>query len=1071
LRAVLNRSFPHILVALCALSATIGRAQDFTNNDLEGAAAGVSVLPPGWTFVPWTDPVCEATADYAATPDCTDPLGPVYSNGIMGNPYSGLVFMCGLYGSGYDEGLMQTVSGFTVGCQYTIGLYQTVVKQSSTDYLDETGGWEIFLDNTLVGQTIPTYSAEPPISLNKPWEFRTMTFTATAALHTIKFMPWDDDGDTDPPNGVRMGIDSIFIQSTTIAVPGAFLGNDTTICPGGSVLLDTGLPVGTPHVWQDGSTGDTFLATVPGEYWVEVTAGCGTAIDSIEVVELGTAAIDLGPDTTVCEGSGFVLDATTPGATYSWQDESLGPTYSVTLSGLYSVEVSASGCVATGDIQVDVIPAPVIDLGPDLVACSGDAVWLDATYPGATYQWQDGWDQATYDASVGGTFSVTVTLGTCSDSDAIDVVIGPAPNAGTDGAITLCNTGAITIIVDQLGGTPDAGGVWSAPDGTPFSGNFLPGTDTPGIYTYTLAAIGLCPADQSIVTVDVMVEPDPGTDASLTLCSAGAPVVMFDNLNGTPDAGGSWTDPFGALFASDFDPSTSSPGDYTYGFPASAPCPAVSAIVNIGVVQVLDPGTDAAVEFCADAVIVDLFGELGGTPDAGGQWTGAGGAPFSGSFDPTVHPPGDYLYEVDPGTPCPSLGAVVTVNLSPEADAGPDAVLCDLDHDLGAVDLGIAGTWSGPVGISFADPSVPNTSAVVIAGAVVTLTWTTTSPGGCVSSDDVEITFSDAIVTALATTNATCNGDCNGTAIASATGGNPVYTYVWIGGNSPDAVDLCAGDYALTVSDANGCTGELAFTIEEPPVLVINGITATDETCPGTCDGTISLPSLEGATFSIDGGTTYQTSGYFADLCAGGLTVIMQDPSGCTALGVAEVMSPEAVIADFVMVPETLFVDGTTGQFTSLSSENTTALSWDFDGLGTSTDPSPVFTFPENEPMTYTICLAANDANGCADTLCKTVVVLDRLTVYVPNAFTPDGDDTNEGFAPVINVPWIANYEFMVFDRWGELIFSSEKPGEAWDGQYGGEAVQTGVYVWKLKYREQWSTDLIETMGHVTLLR
>ena len=139
-------------------------AQDFTNNDLEGAAAGVSVLPPGWTYVPWTDPVCEATADYAATPDLTDPLGPVYSNGIMGNPYSGQVFMCGLHGAGYDEGLMQTVSGFTVGCEYTIGLYQTVVKQSSTDYLDESGGWQIYRDNTLIGQTASTFSAEPPIS-------------------------------------------------------------------------------------------------------------------------------------------------------------------------------------------------------------------------------------------------------------------------------------------------------------------------------------------------------------------------------------------------------------------------------------------------------------------------------------------------------------------------------------------------------------------------------------------------------------------------------------------------------------------------------------------------------------------------------------------------------------------------------------------------------------------------------------------------------------------------------------------------------------------------------------------
>ena len=144
---------------------------------------------------------------------------------------------------------------------------------------------------------------------------------------------------------------------------------------------------------------------------------------------------------------------------------------------------------------------------------------------------------------------------------------------------------------------------------------------------------------------------------------------------------------------------------------------------------------------------------------------------------------------------------------------------------------------------------------------------------------------------------------------------------------------------------------------------------------------------------------------------------------------------------------------------------------WDFDGLGSSVDENPAFAFPLNEPATYTICLAASDSSGCADTTCMDLVILDHLEVHVPNAFSPNGDGINDGFAPTLNIPVALDYGFMVFDRWGEEIFSSDQPGKAWDGTCGGDLVQTEVYVWKVTYREQLSTDLIEVIGHVTLLK
>ncbi|MEO8588359.1 MAG: gliding motility-associated C-terminal domain-containing protein [Flavobacteriales bacterium] len=410
-----------ILALLGVLVVATTAAQSFVNGDLEGVS-GTSVTPPGWTNVPYGDPVCEADAEYAATPDLTDVNGPVYSNGIMGNPYSGSTFECGLYGAGYHEGLMQSVSGFVPGQSYTIGLHQTVVKQSSTDYLDETGTWSVYMDNTLIGTTTPTFSAEPPISLNKPWDLRFVTFTATATTHWIKFLPDDDDADQMPPNGVRMGIDCIFLLGgNTDITSGAFLGNDTSFCVGGSVLLETGLP-GQMHVWQDGSTGESLLVTVSGDYWVEVELECGAARDTITVSVVDPVTVDLGEDVVTCTGNIFTLNVDVPGAAqYEWQDGATTPGYTISASGQYWVEIT-NACGSVSDtINVTFLPAPDVDLGPDIVACSNAPVILDATFDDATVVWQDGSTANTYTVTEPGTYWVDATTGCGTISDTIAV--------------------------------------------------------------------------------------------------------------------------------------------------------------------------------------------------------------------------------------------------------------------------------------------------------------------------------------------------------------------------------------------------------------------------------------------------------------------------------------------------------------------------------------------------------------------------------------------------------------------------------------------------------------------------
>jgi len=419
--ALLSRIPANALFLVCIAAASLLQAQAFVNGDLEGQVTVTSVQPPGWSAVPVGDPACYATEDNGATADLTNATGPLYNNGIMGNPYSGGSFVSGLHAFGtHHEGIKQTVSGFNVGCSYIIGLYQTVVKQINADATDPSGSWSVYADNTLIGITTPTVSNQPAISLNKPWEYRQVTFIATANTHTLKFMTTDDDADQLTPDGVRMGLDSVFILARSIADNANILGNDTNLCAGNTLLVGTGL-TNAAHSWQDGSTATSFLVSAPGIYWVEVITGCGTLRDTIHVLPRSTPPLDLGADAALCAGQTLVLDATTTNAAYGWQDGSTLPTFTVSVPGVYWVDLETTcGTVRDSIAVMDTVITP-LELVADPRLCLGASLVLDATTANAAYLWQNGSTSATLLVDLPGTYWVQVTVPGCYTVDSVEV--------------------------------------------------------------------------------------------------------------------------------------------------------------------------------------------------------------------------------------------------------------------------------------------------------------------------------------------------------------------------------------------------------------------------------------------------------------------------------------------------------------------------------------------------------------------------------------------------------------------------------------------------------------------------
>ena len=145
---------------------------------------------------------------------------------------------------------------------------------------------------------------------------------------------------------------------------------------------------------------------------------------------------------------------------------------------------------------------------------------------------------------------------------------------------------------------------------------------------------------------------------------------------------------------------------------------------------------------------------------------------------------------------------------------------------------------------------------------------------------------------------------------------------------------------------------------------------------------------------------------------------------------------------------------------------------WMIDGTGVDQTGSFNWTFASITAV-HEICLTATDTLGCANTHCQLVMVDDVLTAFVPNAFTPDGDGTNDVFLPSVIGLDVEAYTFSVFDRWGNVVFSTTDPQEGWNGglQNAGAVQQQDVYVWRILARDQFTADRKELFGTATLVK
>ena len=144
---------------------------------------------------------------------------------------------------------------------------------------------------------------------------------------------------------------------------------------------------------------------------------------------------------------------------------------------------------------------------------------------------------------------------------------------------------------------------------------------------------------------------------------------------------------------------------------------------------------------------------------------------------------------------------------------------------------------------------------------------------------------------------------------------------------------------------------------------------------------------------------------------------------------------------------------------------------WDFGDLGIVQEFSPAFTFPSALPSEYEVCQYVFADATCFDSICVTIEVVESTTILVPNAFTPNGDGINDAFLPVVLGIRPESYEFLIFNRWGDALFSTQQLGDAWDGSSNGTESQQDVYVWQVLAQDALTGEKVRKVGHVTLVR
>lgn len=803
---------------------------------------------------------------------------------------------------------------------------------------------------------------------------------------------------------------------------------------------------GTPaysYLWNTGTQQQNMLHVMAGNYSVTVSDanGCSSVI-STSVGEPAPLTIHDFHGNVSCNGGDdgfFYITVTggTMGYQYHWSNGANVPDLMGLTQGAYTLTVTdAHACTAVLNVTLSQ-PAQALNIytnKADLECNGAHTGEIQLTPVGGvspySYNWDNGMHTQNVSLLTAGTYEVTVTdVNYCTASAAVSLNEPPGMSLTVNHSNVSCY-GAHdgSIYVNAGGGFIPYQYHWSNTGATQ-NGQQL----AAGNYTITVEDAHHCTA-MALVN---LLQPDPleiygsVTDALCYGESSGAIDVTVSG--GTPNYSFQWSNG-----STDQDLQNIASDNYSLTVTDAHSCTAAlaQAVRQAPPILITESHTNALCFGSASASI--------STVPAGGfgnyQYSWNNGATTKNIYS---LPAGLYTITVTDANSCTAEKTIAVTQ--------PDALLISESHNLpacngfndGTISLTVTG---GTANYQYQWSTGGNTSTIngVTIGVYAV---TVTDANHCTASlNSIVLAKPDSVAVALEVNEVACAGANTGSIRTAATGGSAPYQYLWSNGSAMENLEQAAlGVYAVTVTDANGCSVASSAFIHEVPALEVSA--RADSLPCMEAEGRIEITLFGGTapySFTWSNGSANQN---LMQAQPGEYSVTIVDANGCKLDTMFTIINRntfqvQATGGGIVNLGETVPLDAVS------NGSSLTHYAWiPEEGVNCAGCAHTVAL-----PTDYTLyTVIATDTNGCQAQDTVSAEVIEDYSAFTPNAFTPNGDGNNDYFEFFGNKSGLKYFSIMIFDRWGEKVYESEDAYFKWNGVYKGELVPPGVLVYVLK--------------------
>ncbi len=839
--------------------------------------------------------------------------------------------------------------------------------------------------------------------------------------------------------------------STSVAItqPSALVASQThtnVSCNGGANgTINTAVTGGTypySYNWGGGNTLPNRTNLSAGNFTITVNDSKGCSVTATSIIsEPAPIAFAFAKTNVVCSGSSTgSIDATISGGTgaytYHWNTNALTQDLWNLNAGNYSLTVTdANTCTSSAMVAI-AQPAPLtVVLTHTDISCFGahnGSIMANVSggNGGYVFDWSNGATTANLNNLPPNNYVLSLSdAAGCATSIALSIIEPSALTLAEAHSNITCNGAANgNIHITATGGTGNYSYAWSNGSSTPTISSLLPNN-----YTITVSDAKGCTASKAIS----ITQPAP-----LVVSETHQPYACSGNAGAIDITVSGGNLPYTYLWnnhAITEDISNLNGGTYSVVVSDINACSSTTA-VSISVLTSLSTTVTHTDLLCNGISTGSIHTVVtGGSSPYTFNWnTGAA------SQDLNALAAGSYSAVITDANHCSVSAAAVLKQPAPVAiNISPKPVSCFGFSDGELSIQAFGGT--APYTYNWDNASSDSTIKSIPAGSYDV---TVTDANSCKTNfTTLTVTQPAQLTVSSYVVNVGCASTNDGELHFKAEGGVPPYIYESLNSHlAMDMMNLPTGDYTVTVTDNNGCqTSKVEVIGLAPPLQLTPQV--KNQSCAEVKNGAVSL--------NITGGTPV-----FNYLWSNGdtLSALSSLPQGQYSVTVSDSRRCSAEASFALAVDYELQIDAT--KSTTINLGESLLLS-----VVVNTDHNNQYTWTPAENITCSTCqntltaptvttlytVNVVDANGCKAVDTLTVEVKSVSDIFIPNAFSPNGDGQNDFLQIYGNTGTLAFVDFMVFDRWGEKVFESGNANFSWDGTYKGELVPPGAYIYTMK--------------------